>query len=65
MEKPAENPIDDAKAESGKRLQKVLGKKKTIKDNKGDEWEVTDKRDTYVIQKNLNSSDDGSELSYD
>jgi len=27
----------------------VKEKKKTIKDNKGDEWEIVDKRDTYLI----------------
>lgn len=52
------------KVPKGKKLQKVLGKKKTIKDAAG-EWEVVDKRETYVIQKNVNSSDEGSELSYD
>lgn len=55
----------ELKPEEGKRLQKVLGKKKTVRDNKGEEWEVVDRRDTYLIQKAINSSDSGSELSYD
>lgn len=56
----------DAKPQKGMRLQKVLGKKKTVKDTKGDEWEVVDKRATVVIQKALNTdTDSGSELSYD
>jgi hypothetical protein len=51
--------------EKGMRIQKVLGKKKTIKDIKGDEWEVVDKRETVLIQKEINSdSNDGSELSF-
>lgn len=56
----------DVKPEKGKRIQKVLGKKKTLVDNKGDEWEVVDKRETVLIQKNINTdSEEGSELSYD
>lgn len=56
---------DEQTVEKGKRLQKVLGKKKTVCDHKGDEWEVVDKRDTYFVKKNINSSDSGSELSFD
>lgn len=52
--------------EAGKKIVKVMAKKKTVKDAAGgDDWEVTDKRDTYAIQKPIDSSDDGSELSYD
>jgi hypothetical protein len=59
---PAQEP--EVVVERGKKLQKVLGKRKTITDKQGD-WEVTDKRDTYTVQKPLDSSDAGSELSYD
>lgn len=64
-EEKAPSEAEDLKPEEGKRLQKVMAKKKTVRDNKGDEWEVVDKRDTYVIQKHINSSDSGSDLSYD
>lgn len=53
-------------AEAGKKIVNVRDKKKTVRDNAGgDDWEVTDKRETYAIQKPLDSSDEGSELSYD
>ena len=39
--------------------------KKTVKDTKGDIWELTEKRDKVKIEKYANSSDNGSELSYD
>lgn len=65
-ETPAPVEVEEPKVEKGKKMQKVLGKKKTIKDNKGDEWEVVDKRETVIIQKEINSdSESGSELSYD
>ena len=48
-EQPVEETNGDLKPEKGKKLQKVLGKKKTVRDNKGDEGEVTDKRDTVII----------------
>ena len=45
---------------------KVLDRKKTVKDTKGDTWEVVDKREKTTIQKVVGSdSDSGSELSYD
>jgi hypothetical protein len=47
-------------------IKRVLDKKTTVKDSKGDEWEVTEeKRNTYLIERDANSSDAGSELSYD
>ena len=50
----------------GKKVVKVLGKKKTIRDAEG-EWEVTDARVSYMKEKNINSSDSEnmSELSMD
>lgn len=51
--KKEEQPVvkDNAQPvpDKGKKFQKVLGKKKTVRDNKGDEWEVVDKRETMVI----------------
>ena len=64
-EKVKSEDDQELKPAEGKRLQRVLGKKKTIRDNKGDEWEVVDKRDTQLIEKAINSSDTGSELSFD
>ena len=61
---PAET--EDQKPQIGFVTKKILGKKKTITDKKGDEWEVVDKRDTFTIKKPVNSdSDSGSELSFD
>jgi len=55
-----------AQPNKGKKLVKVLGKKKTIRDNKGDEWEVVDKRETFLKEKAIDTdSDEGSELSMD
>lgn len=55
------------KPAKGKKIVKVLGKKKTIKDTKGDEWEVVDKRETFLKEKAIDSddSDNRSELSMD
>lgn len=50
----------------GMKVKAVLQKKKTIKDNKGDEWEVTEQREKVLIQKPIvTDSEDGSELSFD
>ena len=50
----------------GTKVKAVLQKKKTVKDNKGDEWEVTDKREKVLIEKPiLSDSEEGSELSFD
>lgn len=48
------------------KIKAVLQKKKTVKDNKGDEWEVTEQREKVLIQKPIvTDSEDGSELSFD
>ena len=63
QEEKRDSPFEPAK---GKKIVKVLGKKKTIKDNKGDEWEVTEKRESTFKEKAIVSdSDEGSELSMD
>jgi len=31
----------------------------------GEDWEMVDKRDKFLVEKPIDSSDDGSELSYD
>ena len=50
----------------GMKIKAVLQKKKTVKDNKGDEWEVTEQREKVLIQKPVvTDSEDGSELSFD
>ena len=46
-------------------VKQVLGEKKTVRDNKGDIWELTEKREKYEVERYVNSSDNGSELSYD
>lgn len=60
-------PAKAAKASAPAQVKnvKVLEKKKTVKDYKGDEWEVVDKREQKIVEKPLDSSDEGSELSYD
>lgn len=69
--KASADPVVEDKEEDafvpakGKKIVKVLGKKKTVKDNKGDEWEVVDKRDTYLKEKAIDTDSDGSELSMD
>ena len=56
----------EVKPKKGMKVVTVLDKKKTVKDAKGDEWEVVDKRDKKVIEKPVETdSDAGSELSYD
>lgn len=63
---PAED-VEGVKPKDGHKFQKVLGKKKTIKDTAGGgDWEVTEKRDTLVVERPIDTdSDFGSELSYD
>ena len=46
-------------------IKNAFGAKKTVKDTKGDVWELTEKRDKVQIERYANSSDNGSELSYD
>ena len=54
------------KPKKGMKVVKVLEKKKTVTDAKGDLWEVVDKRDKFAIEKPIETdSDAGSELSYD
>ena len=56
----------EVKPKKGIKVVSVLDKKKTMKDAKGDEWEVVDKRDKKLIEKPIETdSDAGSELSYD
>lgn len=74
------NPYQQAKHEQAKveraekkivkgiqmKVVKVFEQKKTVKDSKGETWEVTDKRDKKAIEKPVESdSDAGSELSFD
>ena len=65
--KPKVSEFTEQKAPSAanKVVKRGLDKKKTVKDNKGDVWELTEKRDTFLIERDANSSDARSELSYD
>ena len=53
------------KSAPNKVIKKARDVKKTVKDTKGDVWELTEKRDTFYVEREANSSDNGSELSYD
>ena len=54
------------KPDKGMVIKSVLKPKKTVKaaDGQG-EWEVVEKRQSYLIQKPEDSDDNGSELSFD
>lgn len=62
----------DAEVESkikpalGKYITKKMAPKKTMRSADGQgEWEIVDKREQFLIEKPIDSSDEGSELSYD
>jgi hypothetical protein len=67
---PTESSEEDmpqkVQPKKGMKVVKVLEKKKTVRDAKGDTWEVVDKRDKKAIEKPIDSdSNAGSELSFD
>jgi hypothetical protein len=55
----------DVAPSANKVIKRVKDAKKTVKDNAGDVWELTEKRDTFLIERGANSSDAHSELSFD
>lgn len=63
-----EEPLDDSKVQpsKGNYITKKLAPKKTLRSNDAmGDWEVVDKRDKFLVEKPIDSSDEGSELSYD
>lgn len=62
---PAKEQRSSEPAEKKVKQVKVLDKKKTVLDNKGDAWEVVEKREKITVEKEVGSdSDVESELSF-